>query len=212
MARVVVCDSHSAIQKALEVTIAESESLELAGMTSSVDKLPDLVSGTGADVLVLELTLPGAVGLDLIRELKRRFEHLRIVVYTMYDEAIYAARAIRAGASGYVMKREDTAKVIDATRSALRGEFFVSDEIAAQLAHGTKSGRSRTILHPTNVLSDEEMAVFQLVGEGVSLEDAAQKLGVTKARASELLRAATDRIGLSSAESLVQYASRIVHQ
>lgn len=212
MARVVVCDSHSAIQKALEVKIAESASLELGGITSSVEALPDLLAAIGADILVLELTLSGAVGLELIKQLKQRFEHLKIVVYTMYDEAIYGSRAIRAGASGYVMKREDTTRVVEAIRAALRNELFVSDEIAAQLAHGIVGGRSRTMLHPTNVLSDEEMAVFQLVGEGVSLDDAARKLDVTRSRAAELLQQATEKLGLGSTESLVQYASRIVHR
>lgn len=211
-ARVVVCDGHSAIQMALEVKIAETSFLELGGSTSRVDELPELLSTLDADVLVLELTLSGAVGLALIRKLKASLPRLKIVVYTMYDEAIYAARAIRAGASAYVRKQESTDVVIEAIRSALNDQLSVSPSIEEQLAHGLHNGRSRTLLHPTNILSDQEMAVFQLVGEGMSLQDVARELGVSKSQAAELEQQAAEKLGLGSTESLVQYASRIVHQ
>ncbi len=212
LARVVICDGHSAIQIALEIKIAETTGLELGGSTNRVDELPNLLAHIKADVLILELTLSGAIGLDLIRNLKSSFPDLKIVVYTMYDEAIYAARAIRAGASGYVRKQESTDVVIDAIRSVLNDQIAVTPIIAEQLAHGVRDGRSRTLLHPTNILSDREMAVFQLLGEGCSLQEVARVLGVGIPEAAELQQQAAEKLGLASIESLVRYASRIVHQ
>lgn len=210
MVRVVVCDSHSAIQTALEAKISEAGALELVAVTSSVDELLDVLPDADADVLILELTLPSGVGVDLIRDLRARYEHLRIVVYTMYDETIYAARAVRAGASGYVMKQESTDRVLQAIDAAMHEEIFVSPQVAAQLE--SSDDDTEAVLHPTNALTDQEMAVFQLLGEGCSPDDIASRLGLPRKEIDDLQQQAVDKLGLETREALVQYASRIVHQ
>lgn len=210
MTRVVVCDSHSAIQTAFDAKIAETEGLELVGITNSVDELNAFLDRSEADILILELTLPRGVGVDLLRDLRRRFDSLRIIVYTMYDEAIYGARAIRAGASGYVMKRESTERVIEAVKAALSCSVFASDELAAQLA--AAEGSEAALLHPTNVLSDLEMTVFQLLGEGLPPDEIGARLELPRREIDGIQQQAVEKLGLDTREALVQYASRIVHQ
>lgn len=212
MARVVICDSHSAVQTALALKISETHDLEIVGVSRSVDELLDLLARQEADVLILELTLPNAVVLDLIRSLREQNEGLRIVVYTMYDEAIYGARTIRAGASGYVMKQESTQRVIDAMRSVLKDEVFVSESVARQLAGVDAPDGARALLHLTNRLTDREMAVLQLLGEGSPTDAIASRLAASRAEIEELESKAAEKLGFDTRESLVQYASRLVHR
>lgn len=212
MARVVICDSHSAVQTALDLKISATQDLEIVGASRSVDELLSLLARQEADVLILELTLPNTVVLDLIRSLREQNEGLRIVVYTMYDEAIYGARTIRAGASGYVMKQESTERVIDAMRSVLKGEIFVSESVARQLADVDAPDDARTLLHLTNRLTDREMAVVQLLGEGSPTDAIASRLASSLPEIEELETRAAEKLGLDTRESLVQYASRLVHR
>ena len=210
MTRVVVCDSHSAIQTAFDAKVTDTDGLELVGITNSVDELNAFLEANEADILILELTLPRGVGVDLIRDLRRRFDSLRIIVYTMYDEAIYGARAVRAGACGYVMKRESTERVIKAVEAALRCRVFVSDGVAAQLA--APEGSEEALLHPTNALSDLEMTVFQLLGEGLPPDEIGARLELPRREIDDLQQQSVEKLGLETREALVQYASRIVHQ
>lgn len=210
MARVVVCDGHSAIQMALASKIEESDGLEVVGTAGSVEELFAVLDTQDADALVLELTLPSGIGVDLIRELRQRYPNVQVVIYTMYDETIYAARAIRAGACGYVMKRESTEDVVQAINAALRRDVYVSEQVAAQLS--AENDADAGILHPTNILTNQEMAVFQLLGEGRPPEEIAERLNFPRNEIDELQQQALDKLGLETREALVQYASRIVHQ
>lgn len=206
VARVVVCDSHFAIQKALERTIDAAADLELVETCGSVNDLSELLASKRADVLVLEITIPGAVGLNLIRSLKAQFPNLRIAVYTMYDEVIYGARATRAGASVYVMKSHSTQRVLQGIRASLRNERMHSEAIAPLLTTPSAT------LHPTNALTDEEMCVFQLLGEGLSVDSISERLGLPRSVVDELERQSVAKLGFDSREALVQYASQIVHK
>lgn len=212
MARVIVCDSHSAIQAALRKRIGGIADLEVVAVAGSVDELHQLLEQQGADVLILELMLPESVGLELVRRLRSDYPGLRIVVYTMYDEAVYAERTIRAGASAYVMKKHGTRSVMRAVRAVLSQEIYVSRRIASRLRECPDEDAPLAPLHPTNSLTDQEMAVFQLIGQGRTVDAVADQLSLSKQDVRNLQSRILDKLDLESVADLMRYAGRIVHQ
>ncbi len=212
MAQVLICDSHAAVRAALSDRIAAACGLEVVTAVDAAADLFQALEEHPVDVLILEIMQPDTAGLELVRALSRRYPDLRIVIYTIYDEVLYAERSIRAGASAYVMKKQSTRDVIRAVRAVLEQALYVSDRIGVQIRRDLDVTDVTNVLHPTNVLSDQEMSVFQLMGHGRSIDAIAAELGASKKNIEELRSEMVKKLNLQSFESLVQYAGRIVHQ
>lgn len=208
MVRVLVCDSHYAIQDALSRTISTDPDLELAGVTGSADEVASLVDANKPDLLVLELALHGTYGLELVQNLRARYPGLRVLVYSMYDESLYAERAIRAGASGFVMKDQPTETVTGAIHAIARGEIYLSGSMASSLLKRLVDGQSAEPDHLTHVLTDREMAVFQLLGEGHDVQSIADQLHLSRKTIETYRRRAKEKLGFESITELLQYAVR----
>ncbi len=120
--RVVVVDDHPAIREAIADIITDKMGIELVGQASTADEAFQLVEKLQPDVAVIDISLEDAHGLDLVQNIKAQYPNVQVVVFSMYDESVYAERAIRAGASGYLMKSEPTQSVVEAIRSVMQGE------------------------------------------------------------------------------------------
>jgi DNA-binding NarL/FixJ family response regulator len=204
-----------------KVFIVEDHPLLREGLVRLINLQPDLVvcgeatTTHGAlkaipilkpDVVVLDITLDGSNGMDLIKDMKLRSLKALILVLSMHDEALYAERALRAGAKGYIMKQEASKEVLHAIHRILEGEIYLSKKMAAKMLHKMADGNSEEKTLPEGALSDRELQVFQLIGQGRGTRQIAEELHIS-AKTVESYRAHIKvKMNLSNAHELTQHA------
>ncbi len=211
--RVVVVDDHPAIREAIADTIRAQPGLELCGVAGSATDAFDLVRETQPDVAVIDISLGDAHGLDLVQNLRAQHRSLEVVVFSMYDEEVYAERAIRAGARGYVMKSEPTQSVAEAIRCAASGEIYLNRRAASRIlskvaAGHTGAGRTGEAAPGLEDLTDREMAVFQMLGQGRPTEEIAERLNLSRKTVETYRRRAKEKLGFETVTELLQFAIR----
>ena len=212
---IIVVDDHPAIRDAVAHAASAQDDMVVAGVAGSAAEAFELVRRTNPDVAVIDISLGDAHGLDLIQNLRAERPALAVVVFSMYDEAVYAERALRAGAMGYVRKSEPTAAVADAVRSAAAGDIYLArraaSRILARVAIGGSAaagGDGAASSAGLDELTDREMAVFQLLGQGRSPEHIADHLSLSRKTVETYRRRAKEKLGLSSVTELLQFAIR----
>ena len=162
-------------------------------------------------MVIVDIALKDTSGMELIKDLKVRYPDLPVLTLSMHDEAVYGERALRAGARGYVMKQEATGKVVTAIRRVLAGEVYVSDGMAAKMVSKFVGGGTRTAHSPADRLSDRELEVFRMIGEGFGTREMAEKLHLS-IKTIETYRAhIKDKLGLQDANELLRTAIRWVN-
>ena len=161
------------------------------------------------DVAIIDIALKNSNGLELIRRIKDRHEATRILVWSMYPENLYAERALRAGAHGYLNKSQATQHVLEAIRAILQGKVYLSGELADQLLHRTL-GKKLAEGSPIDSLSDRELEAFQLIGEGMTTESIAEKMHVSPKTVETFRARIKQKLGLTNMTELIQRASQWV--
>ena len=209
---VVVIDDHPAIREALADTIATKMDIELVGEASSADEAFQVVDKEKPDVAVVDISLKDAHGLDLVQNLRVQHPDLQVVVFSMYDESVYAERAVRAGASGYVMKSESTQRVVEAIRGVAQGEIYLSRRMASRILSKVAMGGSSSPGFAIDELTDREMAVFQMLGDGCSVQEIAAQLNLSRKTVETYRRRAKEKLGLDSVSELLQFAIQWMHE
>ena len=210
--RVAVVDDHPAIREAIADTVRAQPGMELCGVAGSAAEAFDLVRETRPDVAVIDISLGDAHGLDLVQNLRAQFDHLEVVVFSMYDEEVYAERALRAGARGYVMKSEPTQSVAEAIRAAAQGEIYLNRRAASRIlqkvAGGGAHGGRGSAEPGLEDLTDREMAVFQMLGQGKPTEEIAERLNLSRKTVETYRRRAKEKLGFDTVTELLQFAIR----
>jgi len=206
--RVLVVDDHPAIRDALAAVIADSNDLALCAEAKSSEQVFRAVEQFHPDVAVVDIALPDVHGLDLIANLMARYPSLRVVVFSVYDEQVYAERAVRAGALGYVMKQEPVQEVLEAIRCAARGEIYLSRRMASRIVTRAALRRSTKPSSPTDLLTDREIAVLQLLGEGNSVENIAERLHLSRKTVETHRRNAKEKLEFDTVNELLLFAVR----
>ena len=209
---VLLIDDHPAIREALSDTIKEKMGMSVCGHAGSADEAFEVISEQDPDVAIVDISLRDAHGLNLIQDLRVQYPELRLVVFSMYDENVYAERAIRAGALGYVMKSAPTQDVIEAIRYAARGEIYLSRHMASRiLSKVAVGGNSSGPGFALDELTDRELEVFQKLGEGHSVDDIAEQLNLSRKTVETYRRRAKEKLDLDSVSELLQYAIQWRH-
>ncbi len=170
-ARVLIVDDHPAVREALAMRISTETGLKVCGEAADVAEALQVVEATDPDVAVIDIALKTGDGIDLIRRIKARNQRIRILVWSMYGENLYAERALRAGAMGYLDKEQATRTIIEAIRQVLDGKVYLSSAMTEKLLRrsvGQDPGRL-----PIDSLSDRELEVFRLIGQGVKTQEIA---------------------------------------
>jgi DNA-binding NarL/FixJ family response regulator len=203
MIRVVVADDHTIVREGLKQLLSAAGDLDVVAEAVDGYEVLDRVRNVDFDVLVLDMSMPGKSGMDLIRQVKTEKPKLRIVVLTMHQENQYAVRAIKAGASGYLTKDGATAQLVHAIRKVAAGGAFISAEVAEQLAHQAQ-GAGSTAPHET--LSDREFQVLRLLAAGVSLTDIGEQLHLSVKTISTHKARILEKLGLANQAELIRYA------
>jgi len=176
-ARVLIVDDHPLVREGLAERIALQPGLEVCGEAAEVDEALSLIDLSRPELVIVDLTLRRGHGLDLIKKANQRIPPPKMLVLSAHDESLFAHRAVRAGASGYVNKQEAQQKIIDAIWAVLRGERYVSESTARQLAEGgIGAARTRSGIEG---LSDRELEVFELIGRGKGTRSIAEQLHIS---------------------------------
>lgn len=173
--RLMLVDDHPLVRRGLAELISDEPHLEVcAQMASAEDALQD-IDQINPDLVIVDVTLPGMNGVELIKRLRSRYPKMLILVSSMHDESLFAERCLRAGANGYVNKEEATDKVVDAINHVIDGHLYLSADMTSHLLHGVIAGEvgQRSTLE---ILTDRELEVFALIGRGLPTREIAQKL------------------------------------
>ena len=176
-ARVLIVDDHPIVREGLALLISGQPDLEVCGEAEDVATAGQLVDETKPDVAIVDISLKGSSGLELIKRIKAKHPSVRILVSSIHDESVYAERALRAGAMGYVNKREATRTILGALRQILDGRVYLSERMADRLlCRAVGGGGERVQGSPVESLSDRELEVFELIGQGLITNEIAARL------------------------------------
>ncbi len=176
--KVLIVDDHPIVRHGLGELIARQPDLEVCGEAADSSEALRQVEANRPDVAVVDISLDGDNGIELVERIKALYPDVKTLVSSMHDEKTFAGRALRAGALGYINKRESIRKVIDAVRQVLRGEIYLSPQMASQLLHRAAVGEP--LDHdPLETLSNRELEVFEMIGQGMNTQQIAGKLGLS---------------------------------
>ena len=185
----------------------ESESdLNVVAQASNAEDAIGLIEAENPDLVVVDISLPGMSGLELIKQVHAIRPTMKTLVVSRHDEALYAERAIRAGAKGYVMKLEAPDVMIKAVRRVMNNGIYVSDKINERLLMGMASGHEMLSQSPLDVLSDRELEVFELTGKGFGTRDIAERLHLSVKTVESYRARIKTKLNLQNAAELMQHA------
>jgi DNA-binding NarL/FixJ family response regulator len=204
--RVFLVDDHPIVRQGLTLLINQEPDLVVCGEAESARAVPTALAELSPDILVLDISLNGPDGLDLLKGIRLTDATLPILVLSMHDESIYAERALRAGANGYIMKQEATDKVLVAIRRILGHEVYVSERIANHMLQQIVSKPNHTPAPSIASLSDRELEVFRLIGEGQGTREIAAVLRLSVKTVESYQAHIKEKLSLPTARALVQRA------
>jgi DNA-binding NarL/FixJ family response regulator len=205
-------DDHPALRRGLAEAIERTDDLEVAGEAPDIRTAKTLARESEPDVAIVDLTLGDENGLELIKDLVARDEDLSILVLSMHDESLYAERALRAGAKGYVMKDASLSEVLDAVRHVLKGGIHLSDRMADRLLKRAVTGEAVGGTALTDTLTDREMEVFELIGRGRRTREVAEHLHLSIKTVYTHCENIKRKLKLDDATQLHQQAFHWVHR
>lgn len=201
--RVLIADDHVIVREGLKRILASEPAFEVAGEAGDGHEVLAAVRAGGFDVLLLDLSMPGRSGIDLVRQVKSERPALHVLVLSMHDEQQYAVRAIRAGASGYLTKDTATTQLVAALRKIASGGLFITPAVAEALALGLQAPAEEL---PHKRLSDREYEVFMLLANGESVSGIAERLHLSVKTVSTHKTHVLEKMNLGSLAELVRYA------
>ena len=181
--RVVIVDDHPVVRQGLTLTINRECDFEVCGEAEHIQEALRLMEGSSPDAVIIDLSLDGEDGIELIDYIKSRWSAVKILVYSSHDEETFAGRVLRAGAMGYVSKREPMPLIVTALRQILNGEVFLSAAMATKLLQRAVVGKPLD-QNPTEALSNRELQVFEMIGQGLNTVEIANKLELSPPRRS----------------------------
>jgi len=208
MIRIAIADDHAIVRKGLRQIISETEGLVITGEASSADELLTLLRSQPVDVVVLDLTLGTRSGIELLKQVKSELPRLPVLILSMHAEDLFAVRALRAGAAGYMQKEAAPEELVAAIQRIAAGRTYVSAAMAERIADDLMRGGAETLPHER--LSDREFEILRLLGSGKSVTDIARILNLSVKTVSTHRTRLLAKTGLHDNAAIVQYV--ISHQ
>ncbi len=199
-------DDHPILRKGLSLLINQESDLVVQGEAEDARKALEMIEKLKPDLVIVDISLPGVDGLELLKNIRLRHAELPALVVSMHDEALFAERALRAGARGYIMKQEAVEKVLVAIRRVLAGEIFVSSAITTKMLEKFVDGDTKTATSPLALLSDRELTVLHLIGQGFGTRQIAEKLHLSVKTVESYRSHIKEKLRLSNATDLLKYA------
>lgn len=204
--RVLLVDDHPIVRQGLALLIDREADLAVCGEAEGAHSAFHAIATLRPDIVLLDISLSGPDGLDVLKEIRAKSANLPVLMLSMHDETIYAERAMRAGANGYIMKQEATEKVLVAIRRILQGGVYLSDRLTnsmlQQFVHGASTAKKSSLVS----LTDRELEVFRLIGEGHGTRQIADELHLSVKTIESYQAHIKEKLSLRNARELVQHA------
>jgi DNA-binding NarL/FixJ family response regulator len=209
--KVLLVDDHPIVRQGLAQLINEEADLLVCGQAEDTPQALKAVAELSPDVAVVDISLKDRSGIDVIKEIHGIKPNLPVLVLSMHDENLQAERALRAGARGYIMKQEATAKVLTAIRRVLKGDIYLSDKMATRMLHQLVDARSApATTSPLQTLTNRELEVFTLIGQGIGPRDIAERLSLSVKTVEAHREHIKSKLNLKSGNELIRHAMQYV--
>jgi DNA-binding NarL/FixJ family response regulator len=206
--RIFIVDDHPLVREGLANLINQQDDLTVCGEAEDAAQALAGIGMTRPDLALIDISLKTASGLELVKDLGAHFPLVALVVLSMHDELLYAERVLRAGARGYVMKRETTKDVLTAIRQVLRGDVYVSERVVNAMARRLGSSKRAAAASPVEQLSDRELEIFRLLGQGSTPSQIAADLHLSLKTVQAYCARAKEKFGVNSLSELLRAAIR----
>jgi DNA-binding NarL/FixJ family response regulator len=207
-ADIFLVDDHPVVRESLRLLLNHEPDFTVIGEAEDAQSALKEISAKKPDLAIIDISLHASSGFDLIKALKSKLPRLGIVVFSMHDEKLYAERCIRAGAAGYVMKRESTKRILTTVRDVLVGNLGVSEQVMAHFSLKFIGSRYTADHVPLSELSDRELEIFNLLGLGLASRKIAQSLDVNIKTVQAHCANIKQKLGLSTATELLREATK----
>ncbi len=204
--KVFLVEDHPVTRDGLAQLINYQEDLCMCGSSGTVAKALSGIETSRPDLVIMDVSLPDGHGIELVKDLKARYPELRILMLSMHDESLYAERALRAGAGGYIMKQESTNAVLAAARQILRGKTYLSPKLQERVLHRFAAGISSPGTSDIERLTDRELEIFELIGLGRGTREIAQHLRLSVSTVETHRAHLKEKLELDSAPELIRRA------
>lgn len=203
---VFLVDDHPLIRHGLAQLINRETDMTVCGEAEDAPRALKAITTKMPDLVIADISLRGNNGIELIKNIKALFKDLPIMVLSVHDECVYAQRVLRAGARAYVMKQEAGDKVLTAIRRIMAGDIYVSDRVGTQMLHQIVNGHSPAHGSPVDLLSDRELEVVQLIGQGRATREIASALNISVKTVESHRAHIKEKLNLKNATELVQFS------
>jgi DNA-binding NarL/FixJ family response regulator len=210
--RILIVDDHPIFREGLQQMIDRNASLVVCGDAPTAATALKAVAELKPDLVLVDISLEGSNGIDLIKSLKAKYDDLPILVISMHDEALYAERALRAGALGYIMKNEPARVVKAAIFKVLGGDIFLSEKMSSSVLAKLMLGKSEGPVSPVEQLSDRELEVFQMLGNGKPTRQIAEELNLTIPTIHSFRNRIKEKLKLKNSSEMMLHAMQWVRE
>ena len=210
--KVLIVDDHPIVRQGLAGLINQEPDLTVCGEAADSKQALQAIKALTPDFAIVDISLPGVEGFELVKSMLSRNPELPILVLSMNDETLYAERALKAGAKGYIMKAQGAQNLITAIRRVLDDDIYISDKIAKRILRNFATGKNNELSSSTDLLSDREVEVLTFIGKGYGTRQIAETLHLS-AKTIETYRAhIKDKLQLANSSEVIQYAIQWVHR
>lgn len=204
-AKILLVEDHAILVDGLTQLLNQQRDLAVCGAAATAVEALAAIERLTPDLAVVDISLKDSDGIELVKSMRALKKHLPVLVLSMHNEAVYAERALRAGAQGYVMKREATSTVVGAIRRVLKGEVYLSESMQRRLLQSVV-GKRRVERTPVDALSDRELEVLRLIGQGHGTREIAEMLHLSPKTIESHRERLRDKLALADSRELLRYA------
>ena len=210
-AKILIVDDHPLVREGLADLVNKEKDLVVCGQAEDAYQAMEAIRELKPDMAIVDISLKETSGLELIKDIKIQHPGLPVLTLSMHEESVYAERALRAGAKGYIMKREATKKVVTAIRKVLRGQLYLSEKMTTRLVRKFVDGKPEAGTSPIDRLTDRELEVFSLLGRGNGTRQISEQLHLSVKTIETYRSRIKEKLNLTSASELLQHAFQWVN-
>lgn len=210
--RIMIVEDHPIFRMGFRELIDQEDDLVVCGESDDAARAFDEIPRLKPDLMIVDISLKGRDGIDLVQDVRKHYKDLPTLVLSMHDESRFAERSLLAGAKGYIMKRETSSSIVEAIRCVLSGRLYVSEKLKAELLDKFASGAHIRDQTPMSKLTDREMEVFQLLGQGLSTGEIAKKLSLSVKTIGTYRERIKEKLNLRHATELIWHAMQWVER
>ena len=207
MTKILIVDDHPVSRDGLAIRIEREKGWEVCGEAADIPEAIQLVDRCRPDLAIIDVSLETGNGIELVKEIKSRFPEVRMLVWSMYEESLYADRAIQAGALGYINKKNVRDTMVAAIRTVLAGDVYLSPEYSAKVLNRLAKGKTPEAKLPTESLTDRELEAFSLIGQGLKTAEIAERMELTQSTVETYRSRIKEKLQIKHAAELVREAT-----